>query len=187
MKSKILWLDSETTGTDPMKNDVVQLACLVEIDGNIKHKQKFKMRPINGGAIDPEALELNGLTQEEIARYPTAESSLQTLKKMLSRYVDKFDRSDKFVPAGFHVKFDLDFLRQAFLKTGDQYFGSWIFNAAIDVQTFVAVAVARYGVRVENFKLSTLCARFGVPIVAHEAMSDIEATRALHGKLGGLR
>lgn len=185
--SKILWLDSETTGVDAEKNDIVQLACMIEIDGKIVREQEFRMRPMNGNAITAKALEVNGLTMEEIMSYPNAVIGLNQLRALMGKYVSKYDKSDKFVPAGYHVRFDLDFLRSTFKKCGDVYFGSWFYAANLDVQSFVAVAIARYGLQCKNYRLGTLCKRFGIPIEAHKAMSDIRATKKLYGKLAELR
>lgn len=185
--SKIFWLDTETTGVDAAENDIVQLACMIEIDGKIVREQEFKMRPMNGNAITARALEVNSLTVDEIMAYPSAVIGLNQLRALMSKYVSKYDKTDKFVPAGFHVRFDLDFLRATFKKCGDKYFGSWFYAASLDVQSFVAVAIAKYGLKSENFRLGTLCRRFGIPIKAHEAMSDIRATRMLYSKLEELR
>ena len=185
--SKIFWLDTETTGVDAAENDIVQLACMIEIDGKIVREQEFRMRPMNGNAITAKALEVNGLTMDEIMAYPSAVIGLNQLRALMSKYVSKYDKADKFVPAGFHVRFDLDFLRSTFKKCGDKYFGSWFYAASLDVQSFVAVAIAKYGLKSENFRLGTLCRRFGIPIKVHEAMSDIRATRMLYDKLGELR
>lgn len=185
--SKILWFDTETTGLDAQKNDIVQLACLIEIDGQVVQEKEFLMRPINGNAIAAEALAANGLTIDEIMRYPSAVIGLNELRAMMSKYVDRFDKKDKFVPAGYHVRFDLDFLRGTFGKVGDKYFGSWFHSAALDVQTLVAIAVAKHGLQSKNFKLGTLCRMFGIPIDAHKAMSDIKATKMLYEKLAELR
>ena len=43
--------------------------------------------------------------------------------------------------AGYNARFDMDFVRALFEKSGDSYFGSWFYSAPLDVMSFVAEAV----------------------------------------------
>lgn len=185
--SKILWLDIETSGLDCRRNDVLQLAALVEIDGEIVEEKRFYFRPTNGSKVDKKALEVNGLKLKDVLNYPLAKDTLGKFKAMLTKYVDKFDKEDKFVLAGYYVQFDLNFLRETFKKQGDNYFGSWFFAPVIDVQTFVAICIARFNLRMKNYRLETVCERMGIKLRAHDAMSDIRATRRVYVGLGDLR
>lgn len=185
MKSKILWIDVETTGINPRTHDIIQLAVLIEIEGEIREEIELLMRPKNGCKPDPKALEINNRTLEEIQKFAPPEEGLRALKKSLNRYVDRFDKSDKFIPAGFYTRFDCDMLRGLFKKNGDKYYGSYFFNAVIDVQTYVARAIAYQKLRLSNYKLQTIAEAFGIEIKAHDAVSDIKATRSLFKALGG--
>ena len=60
------------------------------------------------------------------------------------------------------------------------YFGSWFAWPKRDVQTYVAEHFAEHALRLENFQLGTVCAHFDIPIDAHDAFSDIQATRILY-------
>jgi DNA polymerase-3 subunit epsilon len=103
---------------------------------------------------------------------------IQTLKE----YINKFDKEDKFYPAGYNVRFDLDFLAAFFSKTGDPYFGLWFNWRAID-----ALAIVRFfefcgdGLTTRtDQKLETVCNAYGIKLdTAHDALSDIRATREL--------
>lgn len=48
---KILWIDTETTGLDPDKHGIIQLAMIVDIDGQIKGKEIFTMCPTGRTSI----------------------------------------------------------------------------------------------------------------------------------------
>ena len=176
---KIFWLDCETTGLDPQKNALIQIAALIEIDGKIKNRLNLFLKPLDIDKVDPKALELQGRTIEEIKKYPPPEKSFKILKEEMSLFVDKFDKHDKFVMAGYYVKFDIDFLRAFFEKLNDNYFGSWFFSVSYDVQFLIAQQIIKKSLRTPNYKLSTMCEKFGVKIKAHDAMSDIMATREL--------
>lgn len=188
-RSKILWIDTETTGLDPKENDIWQLAYLIEIDGEVVDGQNMYIRPFDFNNIDDEALEVGGITVEKLLEIElTTEQAVAQIKRTWKKYIDKFNRDDKFVIAGYWVHFDAGFVRQMFHKAGDKYgIGSWCFSPLMDVSTFVGTAIARHGWRFPNYKLETVCDRLGIQIEAHDALSDIYATRSLYSAIQGLR
>lgn len=54
---KVLYFDCETTGTDPIEQDITQISGLIEIDGKVVDKFNFRCQPLNWDGISPEALE----------------------------------------------------------------------------------------------------------------------------------
>ena len=44
--NKIFYFDTETTGLDPKRHDIIQLAYIVEINGEVKEEGEFKLQPI---------------------------------------------------------------------------------------------------------------------------------------------
>lgn len=182
--SKILWIDTETTGTNPVANDIIQIAGIVEINGKDKEEFDLRMAPQDTATIEPAALKVHGISEDELKEYPSADRQLAQFVKLLGRYVDRYNRQDKFVIAGYNVGFDKDFLRKAFEKAGDKYFGSWFHFPTIDVAGAVAEGIVDGSLQgLENFKLETLCRHFEIEIKAHDALSDIQATRELYRKL----
>ena len=181
---KILWFDTETTGIFPSKHSMVQLAAVVDIDGKAVEIRSFNFKPLEGRSIDKASLTINNLSEKDILNYPEAKESILELKKFLGHYVDKYNTADKFVPAGYNIRFDVNFLYSTWKAAGDKYGpGSYIFSCPIDVMSLVGMMVAK-GMRLQNYKLETLCKSFGVDLfTAHDAVSDIKATRRLYYKL----
>ena len=180
MHSKIFWFDTETTGLDPHKNAMIQLGAIVEINGQIKEELMFLFKPYPEAEIDDRALQVNNRSKKEIMGFPDCTIALQGLKKKLSKYVNKYNKNDKFICAGFNVGFDIGFLRRTFERCGDNYFGSWFFNAPLDVWTVVSMAILKLGLRLPNYKLVTICDYFNIPILSeHNAIDDIRGTRDL--------
>ena len=66
---KILWVDTETTGTDPGKNGIIQLAGVLEINGHEISSFDYKIRPFADDVIEDTALAVNGFTREELAGF----------------------------------------------------------------------------------------------------------------------
>jgi len=178
--SKVLWIDTETTGTDPKKNAMIQLAYIVEIGGGIIEEGDFLIKPFSGAKIEKKALDINNRAEEEILQFPDLAIVIKEFKKVLAKYVNKFNKLDKFVLAGYNVSFDEQFLRAAFERTKDKYFGSWFFWPKREVASYVSEHIAEQTLRLLNYKLETLCEHFEIPIEAHDALNDIRATRDLY-------
>jgi DNA polymerase-3 subunit epsilon len=186
--SKVLWFDTETTGIDPKAHSVVQIAGIIEIDGKIKEEFNLFFQPLSGRAIELRALEVNNRTESELLLFPPAAESMTALKAIFDKYINKRDRRDKFVAAGFNVNFDLDFLRETWFQASDKYGpGSYMFNCPWDVRSDVARLIVRTGLRLKDYKLGTICGHFGIDIAgAHNAIVDVRATRELAITVGNI-
>lgn len=179
---KVLYFDTETTGTNPVKNGIIQFAAIVEIDGEEKERVNFKIRPHESDEIDEKALMVNGITKEMLEFEEDRLSSQEgywKVKEFFCRWVDQYDPKDKFYPAGYNVRFDLEFLHNFFKKHGDSYFGSFVNWRCVDPLGILFAWDYLGMMSLENYKLGTVCKEFGIAINAHDAMSDIEATREL--------
>lgn len=182
---KVCWFDVETTGLSEFKNDVVQLAIIIEIDKKVVAEKEFKMQPFDFDTIEPKALECNGLTVEDLRKYPDPRQTYKELVAFLGKHVNKFDKGDKFHPAGYNVPFDIGFLKQYFKKNGDNYFGSFFNYKATDPLQLLYSMDARGLISLPSYKLVDVCKRFGIPQEkAHDAMCDIQATKNLMEFLG---
>lgn len=183
---KALWFDVETTGLDPKKNDIIQLACMVEIDGDIKADFESKIKPFDPLNVEPKALQVNGLKMDDIMKYPEPFEVLKKFTSFLTEYIDPFDKQDKFAPCGFNVQFDIDFLSNFFRKCGSNFYGSFFNYKSVDPLRILHVMDYEDKINLSNYKLSTCCSHFGIKIDAHEALSDIRATKILYNTLRGV-
>ena len=177
--NKYCFFDIESTGLDPKRNDIIQLALIIEIDNKIVYKEKLECQPFDYSAIEPKALETNHLTIEQIKTFQTPQEMYKKLIKILDTYVDKYNKNDKFIPVGYNVNFDIGFLREFFLKNGNKYYGSYFDYHFLDgmALTFFMRYIGK--LNLENYRLETSCKHYGIEINAHDALSDIEATREL--------
>lgn len=176
---KICYFDTETTGTDQVKNDIVQFAYIIEIDDKIEDEGSIYIQPCSFENIEPEALQVNNLTIEQLKTFDEPKVAYNKIRGVFAKHIDKYDRSDKFVPAGYNVRFDMDFLRQFFLKNNDVYFGSWFNYHFIDPLQLLYWLEYIGEINLPDYKLKTVCEHFDIELEAHEALSDIKATRQL--------
>lgn len=182
MKNHIFWYDTETTGLLPTKHDIVVLGINIEATNGKILSEEIYMRPERPENISQEALKINGLTKKQVMAFPPAAEGLIQLKEIMAKFVNQYDPQDKFIQAGFNIlRFDSIFLRQLFTNLGDKFYGSWFFNANLDVVTTVAEWVIATGKVPSNFKLVTMCAELGIDLKnAHTALEDTTATRKLY-------
>lgn len=180
---KVLYFDTETTGLDPKRQDIIQIAGIIEIDGNIEEEFMFTCQPFSYENISPAALNVHGYTEEDLKKFESPQKMYIDLKKIFSKYIDKYNRNDKFVPAGQNVKFDIDFLSEFFKKNDDQYFGSWMQWQSIDLLSLTTILKYLGKIDVANFKLETIADAFGIKFNAHDALEDIRTTRILIKKI----
>lgn len=184
---KVLWLDTETTGLDPVKNDIIQIAGIITVDGKVKASINFRSAPFDYGEISPEALKTNGYTEEEIKLWPNPGKTFYDLIKIFDTYVDKFNKSDKLVLAGHNVGFDKLMLESMAKKCEFEYLFSYIDYTTLDTAQLAMICrILGKGDLPKSNKLSELCKHFGIEMKAHDAWEDIVATRKLCGKLLGV-
>ena len=186
MSNKILWFDTETTGLDPKKNDPVQIAGIIEIDGNIVEEFQVFSQPIKWENISEAALKVNGLDRDKLKKFASPKEAMNDLTETFGDFISKFDKGDKFYPAGYNVRFDLDFLSSWFRKQGDRYFGSWVNWRYIDPLPFIYLQDYKGDLNLPDYKLGTVAKHFGIELDAHDALSDIRATREICIQLGML-
>lgn len=183
IEMKVLWIDSETSGLSPIENDILTLALLVEIDGEIKDELYLEIQPTNWNSISIEALKINKLTIEQLKTFDLPIVAHERLEQFLSKWIDRYDKKDKFQPAGYNVEFDCEFLGQFFKKVGDKYYGAWVDYHKFDVATLVQLLALKKVIKLSSYKLVNVAKHFNIEFDAHNAMSDIKATRQLCYKI----
>ncbi len=179
---KVLYFDCETSGTDPKKNAIIQLAGMIEIDGEVKESFNFKIKPFPTDEIESAALAVNKITQQEMEGYPDPKEAYRQIVALFGKYVDKFDKTDKFIVCGYNVRFDIDFLKEFFEKNGDSYLFSWLGPQKDPLPVFSYLR-AIGAIDSPDAKLGTICKVLKIELDAHDALEDIVATKKVIERL----
>lgn len=190
--SKIIYLDTETTGLDPRRCGIIQLAAILDIDGQEMDSIDLRMRPADGLEISDEALTISGTKREDLDNLPTEREAHAAFLRWLGKHIDKFSKTDKAFFSGYNTPFDIEVVRAWFLRQGDKFFGSWFWSGTIDVMGAALWTLRDQRRHLPDFKLGTVARHvLGVERIdamtaeagLHNALTDIRITRALHQEI----
>lgn len=158
MITEYIALDLETTGLDPKKNKIIEIAAVHVKDGAVKERYQTLLNP--GWRLPEKITELTGITEEELLDAPA-------IGEKLGEFLE-FTQNRVIV--GHSVSFDYSFLKRAAVNQG------LIFEAkAIDT-----LKIARkYLADLPSRNLHALCLHYGIEHHAHRALADAEATHEL--------
>ena len=182
---KILFIDTETGGLDCKTSALIQMSGIIRIDGKDVDKFNYFIKPFPGSEVNEKALEVQGRTKEEVmgSNYLSEQEIYNDFIGKLDTYIDKFDKTDKFIVAGYNVKFDINFLNEFFRRNGNPYLFSYISGATLDPLSYIPLLQLLNKLpKLRNDKLGTWCEYFNIPLDAHDSFNDIVATKKLIGE-----
>ena len=175
---RLAFIDTETTGLDPINNEIIEIAIKI-IDTEVirtscrtdvvyEFEGKFKIRCME--TASPKALEINGYNQEEWKdaytwSKPACERLLERLKGC--------------VVVGHNVQFDVTFIRESLKRKG---YPHRLAYPMIDTITLAHEHLQPIGLR--SMKLDNIRKLMGWPMEgSHTALVDAETTRRLYHTL----
>lgn len=181
---KILYIDTETGGVDFQNSALIQLSGIIEIDGIEQERFNFYVKPFGNSIVTDEALQVQGRTFADLAtdKYIDEKIVYRDFVAVLDKYIDKYDKTDKFLVAGFNVNFDINMIKALFLRNHNSFLYSYIESASFvldPMQIVTFLQEAQVLPKLANNKLGTLCEYFNIKFEAHDSMEDIIATKAL--------
>lgn len=176
MSARLFAFDTETTGLDASKDEIISIAMLLlDSSFNELNRQVIYALPSDGIEVHPKAAEVNGYTKEKwIAKGAVSQDVLhREIKSFLVGQKDLF-------PLGHNVGFDVDFLTSLFKKHNDNLRGVLSYHKVDTVGIAVFSDLALFGRMGSNYRLTELTERFELPHAeAHDALSDVLACVAL--------
>lgn len=153
-------IDLETTGIDPVKDEILEIGALKVVDGVVVDTYKTFLKV--SCDISPYIVELTGITKAMSETGITEEQAIKEITQFC----------EGFVLLGHNIKFDYSFLK----VKADKY-KLYISNQAVDT-----LKIARKKLKeLESRSLSFLCTHFNIPPkVSHRAFDDAESTMKIY-------
>lgn len=181
---KQLFYDLETTGLDARCHAIHQMSGLVVVDGNVVETFNFRVRPFVGAVISQEALDVSGVTVEQVMNGEGEESVFLKLTSILGKYDD--GSGDRFFLCGYNsLRFDNLFLEEFFKRNGKRT-NRYFWHGGIDVMVLASDYLAPYRHNMPNFKQGTVAATLGVkfdPGNLHDAMYDVQVCYEIYKRV----
>lgn len=161
-------IDVETTGLDPTRDRVIQIAAVqLGFDGDLRKSFATVVKPEAPEEYEHGAEHVHGISASDVARGMPLREAMSTLHANL--------RSSILV--GHNARFDLAFLRAESARVG----------VALPLETHLDTLLLARNLDVENrhsHRLGDLCEHYGIPFgMAHDALEDATATARLLMKL----
>lgn len=175
-KHNLAFIDLETTGLDPHRHEIIEMACVITKplvlgrEAEVLEEWSVKVRPQHLATAEAEALRINGYNE---ADWLFAVDLPQAVKTLMTK-------ADGCIMVGQNVSFDWSFLSRALLATG---IANQLHYAKLDLISMV-FAKCYHLDKPERFNLWSLAQHFGVKNEqAHTALSDARATFEIYQKL----
>jgi|WetSurMetagenome_2_1015567.scaffolds.fasta_scaffold223358_3 DNA polymerase III subunit epsilon len=184
------YIDTETTGLDPKKHGIIQIACLIVDDHKIIDEINLMIDPFSykeDCLCGDKALEINGRTLDEIEHFPNSDEQLQIFLDFLAKHTVE----DKLQIAGYNVDFDIKFIKEWF-SSCEIKFNDFFNHKTLDVLSLVRHCEYFNIFQTEDHKLATMLEHFDFQydtgfhfdsFAPHDALSDITATFYIHEKI----
>jgi DNA polymerase III epsilon subunit-like protein len=175
----ILFLDTETTGLDPIRHAIIQLAYVIEIDGDEVCSKVFDLDPQDADMCLP-ALSVNNFTLERLRAGRPPAYVLEQLITDMRRYVPP-SAEPPYCFCAYRASFDFGFMVEAFKKVNDKRWWDWISKKRIlDPLPLLQYLDYRGVLDLPDYKLVTVANHFGVASAnAHDAMADVAMLRKI--------
>lgn len=174
----------ETTGLDFERHGIVQIAGIVDVDSVVVETFNFFVKPYPLDEISLEAVAVNGYDANREALTPT--EAYKAVVDVFSKYVDRYNKEDKFVLIGQNVEFDYRFLDKFFKKNRNDYLYAFLHYRKIDLITISSFLMEAGKIKGGKTNLKAVAELVGVSFDAHKALSDVIALREIFYKFLGL-
>lgn len=179
-----IFYDLETTGTDYRKHGIHQIAMQIEVDGKLVEKADFYVQPHPKAIIDPAALKLCSVVEEDFEMYDTVKDVHSQILALLGKHIDHYDKKCKAYLVGYNNRaFDDQFFRMWFELCGDSYFGSWFWPDTLDVLVLASQHLIYCRPEMPSFKLARVAKELGLNVEEsrlHEGQYDCTLTREIY-------
>jgi DNA polymerase III subunit epsilon len=186
MPHKVIFLDTETTSANKDRCGVFQIAGIIDINGETAEQFDIRSNIFPEDLVEEEAFISNGCSLDKLNAYPTPREAFNSFREILRKYVNQYDKKDKFIAIAYVADFDNTVLRNFFLKNGCEFFGSFFWHPWIDVMNLAAYVYQDRRNELENFKMATVAKFLGIGVdqnKCHDAYYDVEIARKMYYSL----
>lgn len=183
--TKIIFLDTETTGLDPIVHGIHQLGGEIVINDKVVDKFDYRIKPFKGHQIDQKALDVSNTTVLELMKYKKEEIAFFNIRFKLQNYLEFNNEKDKFILAGWRLpEFDSKFLKELFKRyKAESEYERLFWSNTIDVKSLATQYLINERHKIESFSLAPIARYLGVEVdesQLHKASYDAYLCRKVY-------
>lgn len=180
-RERILFIDTETGGTDPSKHSLLSIGLVVwDVNSSVVNTKEIFIKH-DKYLCTEEAIKINNFNQaNHELKAISFENAFRTIEEFC---VKNFPKDYKIILAGHNVQFDINFLKEFFRQNNKEY-DSLFSHRCID--TFSIIQHLQFADKLDTDITNSDEAfrHFGIEVeTRHDALSDIIATVKLFEKL----
>lgn len=176
---KLLVIDTETTGLDPVRNSLWQLAGYYRNKDGQLYTLNLKCSPLDWENITDEALAVCHTSREELAKLPPAKALYDTFRNFL---LQETADGEKIIWCGYNCRFDQGFV-ESFFKHFDPTDSIYRFfdRHHVDMLDYMRILRSMEVINAPSLRLETAYKMFGLGTeTAHDALEDAKVTYMLY-------
>ena len=177
---KKVYIDTETTSLYHNIGGIHQIAGIIEIDGIVVDTFDYKVKPKKGCDIQDAALAVGGITRNDLETYPEMQDVYAEFTTLLGKYVNKFDKTDKFFFYAYNSHFDWCYMADWFNDNGDKYFCSWFWSNHYDIMTIAGIFLQSIRPQMGRFNLLNVARTLKAMNLIEMDIEDDKAHDALY-------
>jgi len=180
---KLLFLDTETGGTDPNKHSLLSMALVVWQDYKIVDSVEIL---IDDGFLNvtEEAMKINKI---DLENHKKNSISINEAVKKFFYFIDKyFSRNERIVLAGHNIAFDINFIKN-FLLANNYNFSDRFSHRCVDTSSILYYLYCTGVIKSKEVSSQEAFDFFKISVMGrHTAKGDAVATAELFNVLIGL-
>jgi len=152
---KLLVLDLETTGSDPLVHEVVDLGAVLLDGATLSPIKTFDslIRPDSLANADPNAMRIHGLTANQLKDAPSAPEVMRNFSEQLG---------NDFTLCGWNICFDAQFLAFLLRRVGRYDYFEGLDYHKLDLWSLLEFFWAHGNLTIEPKSFSEVCSHFGI-------------------------
>lgn len=180
MNMRLLFTDTETGGTNPIEDALLDVALVVWEDGVELARKSWKIQSA-GKYVYSSATEINGI---ELKKHDKTAMKPEQAAGEIVAFIRKWFPDDRAILVGHNVSFDRDFLKTLILEYTLETFESLVSHRLLDTMSILNFLVANHKLPTDVLSSDGAFKHFGIVVEnRHTAMGDVDATIVLFDHL----
>jgi len=169
--TKLMYISVLALGKKPCLYDIYEISGIIEIGGQVVEHfsigiQPFAIleKPNDFNSVDwakfqgseDKYFEFTAENYTRLKKLATPIIALHEFQQLIEKYIDKYDKDDKFILAGHLAARNISFLQTWFERCKDPFFGSWFQPGVLDILSLVAQYEILTSDKVPSYRLARL-------------------------------